>query len=257
MIDRYFSDYYLIENKEYNLCFNRADSMEFNLLVNNCPSVPQLKEDIEEVNVDGRSGSLIIKNGTYQDRKLSINFKLLDVENIWEQMEEITDWLLNVKSNKLYYDRDDYYYKVKKVEIGDLKKEVQKHGEFKVDFICEPFLYSDTVYKKVYFADGETSKTFKVTNNGHFDVEPIIEIETDSNTNIVLEINSENITINNVNGKLIIDSNLMLCYIGTTNKLPDMFGNFPMLNIGENNIIIRSQNRNIKKITISYEQKYR
>lgn len=245
----FFPNYYSADMLEYQLQFNGWDAKDFDLGVAEYPSIPRVNEDIENIEIEGRSGSLTIRKGTYKDRVLKFKFRLLDVENMWTRMDEIENWLLNFKrdgkSNRLYYDREDRFFKVKNVYIGDIIKEIKKYGEFEVTFLCEPFTYS---YPK-NLTTNET--TFTIRNSCDFAVNPIITLK--GNGNLQISINGEVVQVKNVVNEVIINSNLMLCYTGVTNKLIDMIGNFPKLIAGNNNITVS----NVTETKIQYEPIYR
>lgn len=243
-----YKGYSLTYLKEYQFYFNEHISDEFNIMVANDIEIPNINESIERISIDGRSGDLIIKNGTYQDREINLKCKIVDMEAFWSQWDEINNWLTNVEDNKLYIDRDDRYYKVKYVEVGTIKKNTNKDGEFTIKFIVDPFLY-DINGESVSI---KTKNEFNINNFCDFEVEPVFKIFGTGNINV--NVNGEEFTIKNINEYIIVDSSKMLCYKETTNMLSNMFGNFPVLKIGTNKIKLDG---NITKVIVNWESKYR
>lgn len=131
------------------------------------------------------------------------------------------------------------------------------YGEFDVTFLCEPFMEdidSKTIYFNSMAYDNENTKVFQ--NVGSFKTEPIITIDKPT-TNIQLTVNDETITFNNVStvNKIIINSKLMTCVDENGRSLTNkMFGDFPILEVGENTI---SYVGTCKDISVSFTNLYR
>ena len=205
--------------KEYEIFFNGYYSSYWGLGVAEYPNIQRLNEVVEDIDLEGRNGSLTIKSGTYKDRTISITFRLLDSDRFWIMVDDFEDWLLNVNDNRLFYDRQDRCFIVKRVVFGDITKEIRKYGELQVDFIVKPFM-EDLTPSSFTFLENE-----KLT---------IIE---------------------NVQEEITIDSEYMMCFDkNNTNKLSDMIGKFPELAVGENDIVVSS---NVNKVTIKYTNFYR
>jgi phage-related protein len=229
----------------------------FHLVIAEYPSISRLNEDYESIQVEGRSGSLIINKGTYGDRSITMKLRLVDVEYMWNRMDDIEDWLQNVTDNRMYFERRDRCWRVKKVRIGDIKKEMGMYGEFDVTFLCEPFM-EDIAPKIIYFNSMayDTGNTKVFQNVGSFKAEPTIIIYRPT-TNMQLTINDETTTFNDISTveKIIIDSKLMTCVDENGRSLMNkMFGDFPLLEVGENAI---SYVGTCKDISVSFTNLYR
>lgn len=234
--------------KEYEMFFNRYYSSYWGLGVAEYPTIPRLNEVIEDIELDGRNSSLTIKSGTYKDRTISITFRLLDSNRFWSMIDDFEDWLLNVTDNRLFYDRQDRCFIVKRVIFGNISKEIRKYGELQVDFIVKPFM-TDISPSSITFLENE--KLF--INQGHFPIEPIITFY--GSGDIQISINGEITTIEDVENEVTIDSEYMVCFDkNLNNKLRDMSGNFPKLSVGENDIEVSN---NVAKVTIKYTNFYR
>lgn len=243
-----------VELTESDLVFNRRNCSEFNLIVSSFPKIPRLNEDIEEIELDGRNGSLTIKKGTYRNRNITISFKMLDTYFFWDTLSKIEEWLYNVKDNRLFYDRQDRCFRVKRVIVGDLAKEVDLYGEFEVTFVCEPFMtdispISITLGNMTY----EMDNTKILYNDGDFEVEPRILIE--GNGNIEIIINDAIIQLRDVIDSVEIDTKLMQVRDSSgANFSMNMYGDFPTLKKGANKI---SYIGNVKNMRIEYTNLYR
>lgn len=247
-IPQYMNPQQSVELKEYEILFNGAKSSYYGLLVSSYPTIPCLNEDVEEVEVEGRNGSLIIKKGTYRNREINIRFKMLDSEFFWSRFKKAEVWLSEINDNRLLYDRKDKCYIVKRVIFGDISKELKLFGEFEVTFIVEPFLQDLSLFSRSWLEN-----EYVITNQGDFETFP--ELKLYGNGNIQVAINEDIFTINNVIDEVTINSELMICYDkNKMNKLIDMNGGFPTLKKGDNEIIVSS---NVTKISITFTSYYR
>lgn len=248
VIDDYKIPMHTLYQKEYEIFFNGYYSSYWGLGVAEYPTIPRLNEVVENIELDGRNSSLIIKSGTYKDRTISITFRLLDSNKFWSMIDDFEDWLLNVTDSRLFYDRQDICFIVKRVIFGDISKEIRKYGELQVDFIVKPFM-TDISPSSITFLENE--KLF--VNQGHFPIEPIITLH--GSGDLQISINGEVTTIEDVENEVTIDSEYMVCFNkNLNNKLRDMSGNFPKLSVGENDIEVSN---NVTKVTIKYTNFYR
>lgn len=237
-----------LKEEEYELFFNNEYCTNYGLFISEYPTIPKINEDIEEIDVEGRNGSLTIKKGTYKDRSITFTFKLFDNELFWSRIDDAEEWLLNFTDNRLFYNRQDRCFIVKRVVIGDITKEVNISGEFDITFVCEPFM-QDIMPSSYTFLENEKT----IINTGHFTVEPLIELY--GNGNLEISINGESTIIENVTNKVIIDSEFMACVNEDyNNKLGSMIGKFPTLSRGDNEIVVSA---NVVKTSIKFINLYR
>lgn len=247
-IPQYMNPYQTVDLKEFEIMFNGKKSSYYGLLVSSYPTIPCLNEDVEEVEIEGRNGSLIIKKGTYKNREISIRFKMLDSDFFWSRFKKAEVWLSEISDNRLLYDRKDKCYIVKRVVFGDISKELRLYGEFEVTFIVEPFLQDLSVFSRSWLEN-----EYIITNQGDFEAPPELKFYGDGN--IQVTVNDDTFTINNVIEEVTINSELMLCYgKNKENKLLDMNGGFPVLKKGDNEIIVSS---NVIKTSIKFTNYYR
>lgn len=232
---------------EGEIYFNQERSLHLNLYLENYPSIPISNEEYEEIQVEGRSGNLIINKGTYPDKKIPFTFTVLSPQ-IEIDFERIYEWLTEIEDNRLIFGRNDRCYKVKKVIFGNIQKEFRTIGEFDVTFLCEPFTedFDKTVHEI-------TTSGFKINYNGNAPGDTLIKVY--GSGNIQLTINSETMQINNVSNYIEIDSELMqVRNQDKTSKDDDASGDFILLEKGENVI---SYTGSVTKIVVEYTTKYK
>lgn len=233
------------------IIFNEINSLEdLGVGVTAYPDLPSLNENYEEYKVEGKSGSLIVKKGTYDNRMIKFSFVLKDFkyDNFWDKMDLIEEWLTNIKDNRLFYDRLDKCFRVKYVLKDNIKRQAYySEGEFEVTFLCEPFLTSpDTVEMDI------TNKN-EFEYIGNINSLPLLKIY--GNGNIQLHFNKNTIQIKNVDEYIEIDSKLkQVRDKNGRSKDLDTLGDFPFLIPGTNNI---SWDGNITKIEINFLINYK
>ncbi len=231
---------------DYNFFFNGRKSKDLGLILSEYPNIPAITEDIETIEVMGREENLIEKLGTYKNRNISCTFKLLDTEDYHKSVMEINRWLFDVKDNKLFLNMQDRYYKVKNIEVGEITRQLELYGEFTINFVCSPFLFSDNAIIET------SSKSIDICNFGDFDVCPIIEIY--GNGNIEASSGGATMQIKNISDYVKIDGELKeVTNRNGTPKEWDTIGNFPALKKGVNTMAFSGT---VTKAIINYKTKY-
>lgn len=220
---------------------------DLKVLVKSTISFPLSNEEIEDVPVDGRSGNLTIKKGTYPDKVIPVEISVLSTTDFWDMLEEIDEWLTDIEDNRLVFtDRANKAYRVKRVNKGNVAQELYLQGTSSIEFVCEPFLTDIDEF------------IIDITNlnnyyyNGNVEGEPLLKIY--GSGNIQFAINGENIVIKNVTNYVTIDSKFMVCLNADGSNSLDMIGNYPLLVKGNNSI---TKVGNITKIEMLPRTQYR
>ena len=123
--------------------FNFSDNLDKNIDIIKGPNLSINNENYEEINVQGRNGSLIVKDGTYKNKILSFELGILSEskQDLLNKIDDIIEWLTIIEDNKLFYDREDRYYIVKHIEFADIENKIYLFGKFTVNFVCSIFYY--------------------------------------------------------------------------------------------------------------------
>ncbi|MED2384151.1 phage tail family protein [Bacillus thuringiensis] len=188
------------------------------------PVIPTAKQKVEHIEIPGRHGSLT-KKGAYENVSFKVKFNMLERENIKPFIRRAKPWLLQGKT--LFFTDDDVYRKIKHVEMGDIITEIEEHGEFEVDFTLDPFEYTEDVNLKL-------TKPGVIYNPGTIESDPKFWIV--GNGTFCLTINDVSFQIKDVNGSVVIDSEVLEAYTDTISMNNKMVGQFPILGVGENTI---------------------
>ncbi|MBC2106153.1 phage tail domain-containing protein [Listeria booriae] len=205
------------------------DCTEYDICPVERPTIPTAKRDINIENARGRNGSIIDKFG-YEDIKISITFNFLErCKSFKVAFRHLKPWLLYAE--KLAFADDlGFYYRVKHVEIDDAENEILEHGEFKVEFILDPFQYLVT-------SDIAVKKNQELYNLGTIYSEPYIKIV--GSGDIKLVVNQLTVTLKGVSGFIELDSELYNAFKNDGGIITDqntkMFTyDFPILDVGKN-----------------------
>lgn len=233
--------------REGELYFNNNTSLNLNLYLENYPSIPITNEEYEEIQVEGRSGNLIINKGTYPDKKIPFTFTILSPQ-IEIDFERVYEWFTEFDDNRLIFGREDRCYKVKKVIFGDIQKEFKTIGEFNVTFLCEPFTQDlNSIIHEV------TSSGFEFYYYGNAPADNLIKVY--GSGNIQITINDETMQINNVTDYVEIDSEvLQVRNLDGTSKDNDTLGDFVLFTKGGNVISYLGA---VTKVVVEYTTKYK
>lgn len=211
----YINSFYLI--------FNNYNNLDLDFKITTRPSIPPPIRRLREVEIEGRDGLLYEDLGTYEDIEISVecNFVSASPESFNEDYRKIKKWLNNIKDNKLKFSDDlGYFYLVNKVAIDTPEKLIRRACKFNILFTCEPYMYLEEGKIQIPLQNNiynyyELSKPSYIING-----EGLITIN--ANGNIIKA---------NIGQKLIIDTNLGLCYrsdgslnnVAMTGKYKDLY----------------------------------
>ncbi|PFQ42771.1 phage tail protein [Bacillus cereus] len=209
----------------FDIRINNELGRNYYLCMVDRPKIPTAKKKIEFIEVDGRENGALTKEKGYEDVEFTIEFNLLEDENIKPLLRKIKAWIM---SAKILSFTDDYVYrKIKSVEIGDIENEIEEYGNFQVTFKSDPYEYA--IEQPFTLTTPAT-----IMNQGTLHSLPKLTIY--GTGNITIQINGISFQIKGVNPSVIVDSDLMECYYNTTPMNDKMIGKFPIFKEGENTI---------------------
>ena len=205
---------------------DNVDTREFDIYQRERVVIPTPEEDNEHIEIKGRHGSLTKKNG-FKDIELPIDFYFYEKASFKVAFRHAKVKFFNAKTLMLN-DDDSVFYKIKSVVIDNALNDVLEVGEFTVEFTLAPFQYETNPTQTI------TGRT-PLTNQG-YESEPLITVHCSGTGK--LYVNGVPITIQNINGTIIIDSELMNAYRNNsgiiTNLNNHMIGDFPVFRHGSN-----------------------
>lgn len=209
----------------FDIRINDELGQDYYLCMVDRPKIPTAKKKVEFIEIDGRESGALTKEKGYEDVEFTVEFNLLEDENIKPLLRKIKAWIMNAKIVSF---TDDYVYrKIKSVEIGDIENEIEEYGKFQVTFKSDPYEYA---IEQPFTLTTPTT----IMNQGTLHSLPKLTIY--GTGNITIQINGSSFQIKGVNPSVIVDSDLMECYYNTTPMNDKMVGKFPIFKEGENTI---------------------
>ena len=221
-------------SKNYIIYNGKHSYEDFGLLIDHI-ILPSINEVIEEIEIEGRNGTLTERKGYYNNRNITIQCSLKrkileDFEDFSSRLEEVMNWLRVFNKNLIIYINPNRVYKVKDIVLGEIQTDNAVFYNFEAVFSCEPFSYILNE-EMVEITTNNFNYYYKGTAPGE------MKLKIYGTGNIQLTINDEVFQINNVNDNVTLDSKLLLCLNSDgTNKSKEMICNFPLLQNVLNNI---------------------
>jgi predicted phage tail component-like protein len=202
---------------------NKDSFLDFGILIKEKPPIYKAERNIDEIEIPGRDGNLTIDYSTHKAIVFTMECTLIDSNNI----DNIKVWLEGF--DKLIFSwENDRYYNAKCVNQIDIAQSFEIFGDFPIIFKAQPFAYSLNDSLITLLSSGI------INNPGTKYSNPIVKIY--GNGAVDLTINNTAIHLDNVDGYITIDSELVDCYKDTVLMNNYMSGDFPILVPGDNSI---------------------
>ncbi|MCX7904150.1 MAG: phage tail family protein [Caloramator sp.] len=225
-----------------NFNFAGKDSyLDYGILISSRPTIPSPKRRVSFIDIPGRDSSLRFDEGTYEDITIVVECSVASGD-IMQKIDEISAWLFNSGENDLIFSfQNDKKYKAQVVNSIEFKQVLRHSIKFPVIFTCRPFKYA------------VSNNLITITQSGTNLINPgtiysLPKINVYGTGDITLKVNGEELKINILQNKIIIDSFLYDCYDDNHSNLNSkVSGNFPILKVG-NNLI--EWTGNISKVEI-------
>lgn len=216
------------------IIFNGVSSKDYDIQVEHPPGYQTPARDYEVIHIPGRNGDLVIDNGSYQNVKRSYQIAIGDLEKDFTSMaNSIAEWLNSASGYARLEDsyEPEYYRMAMFQDEVSIENILQHAGRATIDFNCKP---------QRFFKSGENplrlSSPTTLFNPTRFHSLPCITVHGSGNG--ILGIGVYRISISNISGAIILDSDIQDAYYGTVNRNSDIMlsNGFPELVPGENDI---------------------
>lgn len=168
------------------------------------PNIPPAKRKFEKYDIKGTDGELLILSDNYDDVVFSVGFNYMSKNpDKWHQTYRNFRQFLKRKNTLRFSDDQDYFHRIKMIEIEENERTSLRIGRFTVKFTVEPFYYLK-MGQKEFTINKETSFV-----NYYEKSFPIYRITGEGFA--TLNINGKEIQCN-VSGNLYIDTKLQISY---------------------------------------------
>lgn len=182
---------------------NSEDSRHHHIVCTRRPDFPAPSMRTMETTIPGRSGNFIRYEGTYEDIVVDQECNYITNPNNWHQAwRDIKRWMLKPEIREFSYSDDlNYYYRLKKVDLGTNEREFRHTASFTVSLTFSPYEYLVSG-KRLYDVE-------ECMLNMYDTCRPIYYIEGEGMC--TLTVNGNEMTAN-VGQNLTIDTELKLAY---------------------------------------------
>lgn len=214
---------------------------DFGIIIPTRPTLPSPKRRVTYIDVAGRDSTLKLDEDTYEDITITMECTIKG-NNIMEQVDMIKTWLYQAGESDLIFSfQSDKKYMAQVVNSIDFMQAFKVISQFVIVFNCRPFKYA-VDNAPIIISSSEAT----ILNPGSVASRPVVKVY--GSGDVDLGINGSVIHLNDVDGYVVIDSELIDCYKDTLLMNNNMSGDFPILEPGDNNI---SWTGNITKVEIT------
>lgn len=206
----------------------------------------------ELITVPGRDGFLFESEDAYSGKTLEIECTFLPPENetsseLDSLIKEILVWL-DGTGKLIFSDYPDYYYEATIINEIPIERVFKRYRRFLLTFEVQPFAKSIMQTTSTHLTLGKHN----LSVSSYYKVKP--EVKIVGVGNIDISINNLSIHLNDIDGTIILDSELLNASDGNgTNMNNHMIGEFPTLDPGDNEINISCDDEStFTSLEISY-----
>ena len=183
----------------YDIEYNNGTASSHGVYLYDYAVFSGAEKNYQATAVSGRLGELIGTDDYKSNLLIQCTFGIIS-PHFMEHVTVIKRWLTGTGRLKIS-DHQDIFYKVWKIDFGDIDREIRKFGQFTVTFTCTPYQF---------LCDGQqVMPPDDLTYNPYDLCRPIYTII--GSGSFTLTVNG-NIMTGTVNGLLTIDSERMIAY---------------------------------------------
>lgn len=186
----------------YDIMYGGMTARQNRLLIKKRPDIPSPEKNYNVYDIPWGVGKLYQDLGTVNDMEIDISLNFIAPKELWSEIfRNARRWLLSGADQLVLEDDQAYYYRVKKVNIGDAERTIRKFGNFTATFVCEGYQYVRDGARKMGIDD--------VTYNPYDTCKPQYFIEGEGLCQ--LSVNGKRMAAN-VGQNLTIDTGRMIAY---------------------------------------------
>ena len=221
------------------IIWNNKNSQSINgLLISELPPISKPRMRVKETVIDGVDGSVIEELG-YESYDKTIAVGVKNGANIDSIIEYFTG-----NGEVIFSNEPNKYYRATIINGIDYAR-LLRYRVAMVTFKVQPFKYANG---EVEIHTAGANQEMTVTNSGNYTAKPLITIK--GSGTVVLSVNKNMVcqyTFPNGEDTVMLDSEKQDAYLGSLLRNRKMYGNFPILEKGDNVI---SWSGTVEKISV-------
>lgn len=191
------------------------------------------ERSLTETEIAGRNGALVQFDGNWNNYTQEYDIYIsAEKTGLIRAARAVSEWLASpVGYQRLEDSYEPDVYRMAYYEGGqDIESILNRFGRATIEFVCKP---------QRFLKSGETARTFTaagtLTNITRMDALPVITVYGSGAGTVT--VNDIVVTISEIDGYIVLDSEMMDAYKGTINKNPYISAvEFPVLKAGNNSI---------------------
>ena len=183
--------------EKYDIEFNNATAKDYGVFLYDYAKFSGAEKSYQTTAVSGRLGELVGEDDYKSNLTIECTFGIIS-RAFMSRVSTIKHWLSGV-GKLVISDHQDVFYKVWKIEYGDIDREIRKFGQFTASFVCTPYQF---------LKDGQQAVD-AITYNPYDLCRPIYTV-TGSGA-FTLTVNGKEMT-GTANPTIVIDSERMIAY---------------------------------------------
>ena len=214
--------------------FNGVSSKDLGIQVEHPPGYQTPVKDYDKIHVPGKNGDVIVYKGSYQNVNRTYDIAIGDPERSFTEMaNSISEWLNSTDGyTRLEDSYEPEYYRLAIYEESPTITNIFQHGgRVTINFNCKPQRFLKSGDSKI-----TTTVNTSIKNPTKFPSLPIITVKGSGAAE--LQVGTYHVSISDVGGSIVIDSEIQDCYAGTLNKnsYVTLVNGYPKLAPGVNEI---------------------
>jgi phage-related protein len=223
-----------LTNKRGLIVYGGETSSDYGIVVGEVPSFDKPKRRSTVFNIQGRNGSIIFQDGSFDDVTRSYKVWIAeDNNNLVDKVNAVSAWLYSKTGYQRLEDsfEPDVYRLAYYNGSGDVSNELMAYGETTISFTCRPERFLKTGEDVIDIYNGGS-----IYNPTRFEAKPLIHIEGSGTVSV--SINGKTLTAS-ISDYINIDCDRMDAFrLPSENKNANITGTFPTLDAGKNTVSI-------------------
>ena len=217
----------------YEMQFNGSRDADHGVYMYDYAAFSGAEKNYSTSAVIGGLGEIVGTTDYVSNATISCTFGVLSPD-VMAVIRDVKRWLRGTGA-LVISDSPGIYYKVLKINYGDISRELRRFGQFSVDFVCTPYEYvtqGNEALDADLYSDG-------ILHNPYDGCRPIYIITGTGACVLTVNGNTMNAQVEN---SITIDTEKMLAYRGETSQNSAVAGNYDelWLKSGDNSISVSS-----------------